>query len=37
MPKIYSDEEKKRAFHAWLNLQPMQETEDEEINTEDEN
>ena len=32
-----SDEEKKRAFHAWLNLQPMQETEDEEINTEDEN
>lgn len=32
-----SDEEKKRAFHAWLNLQPMQETEDKEINTEDEN
>ena len=32
-----SDEEKKRAFHAWLNLHPMQETEDEEINTEDEN
>ena len=32
-----SEEEKKRAFHAWLNLQPMQETEDEEINTEDKN
>ena len=32
-----SDEEKKRAFHAWLNLQPMQETEYKEINTEDEN
>lgn len=32
-----SDEEKKRAFQAWLNLQPMQEFDDEENNTDDEN
>ncbi len=32
-----SDEEKKKVFHAWSNLQPMAGIEDEEIDTGDEN